>query len=293
MSFVSSMRALPAMVTPGWAFAHTVDSSTDGALHLWRIDPLGAALLALLAGVYALGQWRVSRRSRGEHRTRALCFWAGWAALAVALGPPLEALTPVSFAAHMTQHEIMMLAAAPLLVMARPLGTLLWGLPQALTGVVKAPVVRRAAGWLAAPLAAWLTHAVVLWGWHVPAAFEAGLRSEPVHWLQHVSFFAAAIIFWWSVFAGGRSGERRGIALLSVFTTAIHTTVLGVLLTFSTKIWYPTYAAAASPWDLSAIEDQQLGGLIMWVPGGMVFLAAGVALAALWLKASEMRAARG
>ena len=214
-------------------------------------------------------------------------------ALAVALGPPLEALTPVSFAAHMTQHEIMMLAAAPLLVMARPLGTLLWGLPQAFTRVVKAPAVRSAAAWLSAPLVAWLTHAAVLWGWHVPAAFEAGLQSEPVHWLQHVSFFAAAVIFWWSVFAGGRSGERRGIALLSVFTTAVHTTVLGVLLTFSTKIWYPTYAAAASPWGLSAIEDQQLGGLIMWVPGGMVFLAAGLGLAALWLKESEMRATRG
>jgi cytochrome c oxidase assembly factor CtaG len=119
------------------------------------------------------------------------------------------------------------------------------------------------------------------------------LRSEPVHWLQHVSFFLAAVIFWWSVFAGGRSGERRGIALLSVFTTALHTTVLGVLLTFSTKIWYPTYGMATNRWELSPIEDQQLGGLIMWVPGGMVFLAAGLALAALWLKESGMRAARG
>jgi putative membrane protein len=78
-----------------------------------------------------------------------------------------------------------------------------------------------------------------------------------------------------------------------VFTTAVHTTVLGALLTFSATIWYPTYAASASPWGLSPIEDQQLGGLIMWVPGGMVFLAAGIALAALWLKDSEIRAARG
>lgn len=129
-------------------------------------------------------------------------------------------------------------------------------------------------------------------GWHVPAAFEAGLKSEPLHWLQHVSFFTASVIFWWSIFAGGRSGEKRGVALLSVFTTAVHTTVLGVLLTFSTRLWYPTYAGAANPWALSAIEDQQLGGLVMWVPGGMVFLAAGIALTALWLKEAELRAAR-
>lgn len=192
----------------------------------------------------------------------------------------------------MTQHELIMLAAAPLLVLARPLGRLLWGLPQACAALVKARAGRSAAGWISAPLPAWLTHALVLWGWHVPAAFEAGLKSEPLHWLQHVSFFTASVIFWWSIFAGGRSGEKRGVALLSVFTTAVHTTVPGVLLTFSTRLWYPTYAGAANPWALSAIEDQQLGGLVMWVPGGMVFLAAGIALTALWLKEAELRAAR-
>jgi cytochrome c oxidase assembly factor CtaG len=270
------------------AHAHTSAEASATAF-----DPVGAALLAIIGGAYAVGQWRLARRSRGEQGTRAACFWSGWVALAVALGPPLDALTPVSFAAHMTQHEIMMLVAAPLLVVARPLGTLLWGLPEAFSQVVKASAVRRTAGWASAPVAAWLAHTVVLWGWHVPAAFEAGLRSDAVHWLQHSSFFLAAVIFWWSVFAGGRSGARRGIAILSVFATAVHTTALGALLTFSTTIWYATYATSATPWGLSAIEDQQLGGLIMWVPGGMVFLAAGLALAALWLKESEMHAARG
>ena len=274
--------------------AHTcAHAHTGGEASASTVDPVGAALLAVVGAVYALGQWRVSRRSRGEQGRRAACFWSGWVALAAALGPPLDALTPVSFAAHMIQHEIMMLVAAPLLVVARPLGTLLWALPQAFSAFVKAGPVRRAAAWVSAPVAAWLTHTIVLWGWHVPGAFEAALRSEPLHWLQHASFFLAAVIFWWSVFAGGRSGTRRGIALLSVFTTAVHTTVLGALLTFSTKIWYPAYAAAASPWGLSALEDQQLGGLIMWVPGGMVFLAAGMALTAMWLKESEIRAARG
>jgi cytochrome c oxidase assembly factor CtaG len=285
-SFLAAFVLL--IVTARCAQAHT-----SGDVSATGFDPFGAALLAIVAAAYAVGQWRLARRSRGEHATRAACFWSGWVALAMALGPPLHALTPMSFAAHMTQHEIMMLVAAPLLVVARPLGTLLWGLPEVFSAVVKASAVRRVAGWVSAPVAAWITHTVVLWGWHVPAAFEAGLRSNALHWLQHSSFFLAAVIFWWSVFAGGRSGARRGIAILSVFTTAVHTTVLGALLTFSTTIWYPTYAASASPWGLSPIEDQQLGGLIMWVPGGMVFLAAGMALAALWLKESEIRAGRG
>src|SRR5688572_22511595 len=93
--------ALVFLAVPVRALSHTIARSPQDGLDLWSIDPLGAALLALLAFVYALGQWRLSRRSRGERGTRALCFWSGWGALAVALGPPLEALTPVSFAAHM------------------------------------------------------------------------------------------------------------------------------------------------------------------------------------------------
>ena len=281
------------------ALAHPVDTlSTGAALDLWSIDPYGAVLMTLLALAYARGQLGLLRRAgaRAQRRARAASFWIGWTALAIALGPPLDALTAVSFAAHMGQHEIMMLVAAPLLVMARPLGVLLWGLPNGLArcaaAIVQARAVRRAAAWMCAPLAAWVIHAGVLWGWHVPMAFEAGLASEAMHWLQHASFFAAALIFWGSVFARGLAGERRGPAIISVLTTAIHTTLLGTLLTISARVWYPTYAEAANPWHLSAIEDQQLGGLIMWVPGGMIFVIVGVALMALWLKEVGARGSR-
>jgi cytochrome c oxidase assembly factor CtaG len=282
---------LPALAFSGASLAHTPGAPGDDRLSLWTLDLAGVALLLLLALVYALGQTRLRRRSHADRFAGATFFWAGWAALVLALTPPIDTLSGVSFAVHMTQHEIMMLVAAPLLVISRPLGTLLWGAPVVATIVSSRPL-RQAGAWFTAPLVAWITHAIVLWGWHVPAAFEASLRSTPVHWLQHASFFAAAAIYWWSVFAGPRA-ERRGIALLSVFTTAVHTTVLGTLLTFSTTLWYPTYGRVERPWALTAIEDQQLGGLIMWVPGGMVFLVVGLALAALWLKESEVRAARG
>jgi putative membrane protein len=278
---------------PAAALAHTTaEAAAYGSAGAWWSDVAGAVLLALLGLVYAVGQWQVARRARARRNGRPVCFWAGWATLAVALGPPLDRWSGISFAAHMTQHELLMLVAAPLLVIARPLGTLMWGLPRAVGAGLTSRSLRRIGAWLATPLVAWLLHTVVLWAWHVPGAFESGLRSVPVHWLQHASFFAVAIIYWWSVFSSSAGLERKGMALLSVFTTAVHTAVLGMLLTFSTQVWYPSYAHVENPWGLSAVDDQQLGGLIMWVPGGMVFIIAALVLAAQWLKYAEMRAAR-
>ena len=277
---------------PAAVLAHTA-AAPDRSAGTWWSDGVGAVLLALVAVAYGVGQWQLARRARAGRHGQPVCFWLGWMTLAIALGPPLDAWSSVSFAAHMTQHELMMLVAAPLLVIARPLGTLMWGLPGPVGSAITSHAMRRLGAWLAAPLVAWLVHAVVLWAWHLPGAFESGLRSVPMHWLQHASFFAAAVIYWWSVFSSSAGAERKGVALVSVFTTAVHTAVLGMLLTFSTQIWYPSYAQAQNPWALPAIEDQQLGGLIMWVPGGMAFIIAALVLAAAWLKQAEMRTARG
>ncbi|MGZ8155314.1 MAG: cytochrome c oxidase assembly protein [Burkholderiales bacterium] len=282
---------------PALAFAPCIAlAHANGVPEHATIDPIGALLLAFLALVYLRGEWRLSRRTppRDARRWRGACFWLGWLALAVSLGPPLEAWTSDSFAAHMAQHEIMMLVASPLMVLARPYGFILWGLPQPLANVLarlmQARGTRRVGSSLCSPIVAWLLHAAVLRSWHVPPAFEAALAHASVHWIQHITFFLSAVIFWWSVFAPGPLAERRGAAIMSVFTTAVHTSLLGTLLTFSTRAWYPTYALAANPWGLGAVEDQQLGGLIMWIPGGTVFLLAGLALTAMWLKDAEKRA---
>ena len=253
-------------------------------------------LLAVLALAYARGSWLLSRgKPRRERFRRGVYFWTGWASLVIALVPPIETWTAHSFAAHMIQHELMMLIGAPLLVIARPFGVVLWGLPEtvarALRGAAQTRTVRSLARQLCSPLVAWLVHAVVLWGWHVPIAFEAALASPFVHWMQHTSFFVAAVLFWWSVFAAGPFAQRRGTAIVSVFTTAVHTGVLGALMTFSTRVWYPTYAPGFDEWGLTALEDQQLGGLVMWVPGGTVFLIVGLALTAIWLKEAQRRVA--
>jgi cytochrome c oxidase assembly factor CtaG len=197
--------------------------------------------------------------------------------------PPLDLVAASSFAAHMAQHELMMALAAPLLVLGRPLEAWTWALPSSWRlGIV--PITRwrpLRATWscLADPLVAWTVHAIAVWTWHVPAAFEAALHSTGVHIAQHASFMVTALFFWWSVFERGRR-HNGGSALASVFTTMMHTGALGALLTFGAALWYPSYAGA---YGLTALEDQQLGGLIMWGPASFAYLAAALVIASRWL----------
>jgi putative membrane protein len=152
------------------------------------------------------------------------------------------------------------------------------------------------AGWrtcwaaLTAPLVTWSLHAIALWGWHLPRLFEAALRDNGVHTLQHLSFLGTALLFWWSALKPAARGAQ-GKAMLYLFTTMVHTGALGALLTLSSVPWYPAYQASASALGLDLLEDQQLGGLVMWVPAGMAYVAAGLALAMRWAGLA-VRAAR-
>lgn len=258
----------------------------DDLYSAWKFEPGIVIPLALSAIVYARG----ARRSRGVSYTQQAYFWTGLAVLAVALLSPLHPLGEVLFSAHMAQHEILMLIAAPLLVLSRPLVPFLWGLPPAwrrgLGQWSKRPSFQR--GWhgLTDPFSAWWIHAVALWGWHAPALFQATLTSEWVHTAQHLSFFLSALLFWWALFwARGRMG--RGQSVFYIFTTGIHTGILGALLTFAPVVFYPAYSKTAPLWGMTPLQDQQIGGLIMWVPAGVVYLAAGLVLLALWLRDSD------
>jgi len=237
--------------------------------------------------------WRASQQGHGIRTWEAWCFAGGWLALVVALVSPLHPWGQVLFSAHMTQHEILMLIAAPLLVLGRPMIAFLRALPPHWSrGLAR---LGNASWWQAIwqsitnPFVAWLIHAVVLWMWHVPALFDATLHSELVHALQHTSFLGSALLFWWAVIYGPQRAMGYGMAVLYLFTTALHSGVLGVFLTFATRLWYPSYAHTTQSWGLSPVEDQQLGGLIMWVPAGVVYIVAGVALFAAWLRESERR----
>jgi putative membrane protein len=250
-----------------------------------------ATVLALVGGLYTRGVMVVSRRSRRARYSRSVaCFAAGWLSLVVALISPLDALGEKLFSAHMVQHELIMAVAAPLIVLSRPMPMMLWAFSgesrRAIGGVIHSRPAR--AVWYAtsAPFTAWVLHGAVIWLWHVPVLFQATLSSELVHALQHLSFFASAVLFWWSIIQVRRR-SRRGTAIISLFTTAVHTSVLGALLTFSLTPWYPAYASLGGEWGLSPLADQQLAGLVMWIPASVVYLVACLAAAHLYLQDSE------
>jgi putative membrane protein len=201
-------------------------------------------------------------------------------ALFVALVSPLDALGTALFSAHMVQHMVLVLVAVPLLVLGAPQTGLLWALAE--------PRRRRLGAWwhcatglrigwraLSRPLVVWLLHAAALWLWHLPRLYQAALTSELVHLAEHASFLGTALLFWW-VLLGGSPRERLNPALgvLYLFSFALQGGLLGALMTFAPAPWYPAYTTTVAAWGLTPLEDQQLAGLIMWVPAGLVYLAA-------------------
>jgi putative membrane protein len=255
----------------------------------WAWDPLIVGGLALAAWLYLTG----ASPERGIRTWERWCYWAGLAALAIALISPLHPMGEVLFSAHMAQHEVMMVLAAPLLVLGRPLVPYLWGLPEDWRRGAgqwsKRRWVARTWNFVSHPLHAWWIHFVALWGWHVPRLFQATLTSDLVHTAQHLSFLVSALLFWWALFRRHGADKQYGGALFYLFTTMVHTGVLGVLLTFSSVVWYPVYSGTTAPWGLTALEDQQLGGLIMTVPPIAVYLAAFLVLFTFWVRDSDLR----
>jgi cytochrome c2 len=191
----------------------------------------------------------------------------------------------------MAQHTLLIAVAAPLIVLGRPVLVSLWALPRAtrrrLTNLAVVRGCARAAQ--PRPVAAFALHATALWAWHLPALYQASLTNDLVHALQHASFLLTALLFW-AAFLNVRERSRSyGAGVLYTFATAAHTSILGALITLAPVAWYARYAETAHAWGLTPLEDQQLAGLIMWVPGGLLYTVLALALLAAWLREAEQR----
>ena len=248
----------------------------------WIVVPLAAALL-----LFAIGVARLHHRSgaTANRRWQIGAYLAGWFALAGALVSPLHWLGERLFTFHMIEHEIVMAVAAPLLVLARPAGLLLWGLAGRLRRATGAAARRLRGPWqwlTSAGNATWL-HGLAIWVWHVPPLFDAAISSVPLHRAQHLSFLLTALLFWWSMLRRSNPGS----AIWHLFLTMMHTSVLGALMTLAPRVLYQLQTAAAPLYGLTPLEDQQLAGVIMWVPAETVYAGAALALAAKWLRASD------
>jgi cytochrome c oxidase assembly factor CtaG len=270
----------------------------------WRLDFGPALALALFVTAYAIGVRRAWRRAgvgRGVRRAQVAWFAAAIAVLVVALLSPLDAMAEQLFAAHMTQHMLLAVVAPPLLVCGSPELAFLWMLPgrarRRLTRTLRGWAPARRA-WLAvtAPPFAWLIHGAAIWSWHAPRLYELALRSDLAHAMEHLSFLGTGVLLWWAIVHP--RGQRRtayAVGIVTLFATAAQTGVLGALLTLTHRAWYPAQAPGTAAWGLTPLDDQQLAGLIMWVPGGLLYVAAMSVLFLAWVEApatARRRAAR-
>lgn len=284
-------------VSPISAFAHGSGPHDFHELaRTWPAEPGVLIPLALSLLLYVIGFVRLRRVSpRALGAIEITCFAAGWLTLFVALASPLHPWGSVLFSAHMTQHELLMLVAAPLLVLGRPMIPFLWALPKSaareMSSWSRTSAWQRVWSTITLPFVAWVIHAIVLWSWHVPFLFEATIANEWVHALQHASFLFSALLFWWAIIHGRQRAIGFGVAVLYMFTTALHSGLLGALLTFTRSVWYPIYNETTKSWGLTPLEDQQLGGLIMWIPAALVYIVAALALFVGWMRESESRSA--
>jgi putative membrane protein len=255
------------------------------------VTPLAVSLLLYIAGLVRL--WARAGTGRGVSLVQALCFMAGWLTLTGALVSPLHEYGEHLFLAHMIEHELLMAVAAPLFALSRPLGMFLHALPRnwriAIVAWAAARPVQHAWMALTTPLVATILHGVAIWVWHIPALLDATIDSEAMHRLQHVSFLVTALFFWWAILR--RPARDYGLGALHVFATMVHTGLLGALLTLAPRVFYRAQTADALLFGLTPLQDQQLAGLFMWVPGGAIYLFAGLYLLAIWLFGAERHVA--
>jgi putative membrane protein len=265
-------------------------------------------VLALAGFLYSLGWWRLRKRSRvhqNRNRWRAGAAWrpvlyiSAILLLAIALMSPIDVLGGQLLTMHMVQHLLLVMIVPPLLLLANPLPFLLWGSPyEVRTGVSRllSPnakfryYLRRTTG----PGLVWLMFVIVYWGWHDPNAYNLALQSDFVHDLEHLTFFLVSMLFWWHVIgAGPRIHRPLSPAGRFVYVlTAIPPNMLaGLAIVFATGPIYSYYEAMPRIWGLSVMEDQQIGGVIMWVPGSMMYIIAALILASRWLQEEERKPA--
>ncbi len=273
----------------------------------WSLDP-AVFTTALLALLYALGSSRTvtPARSVRAQRTRDGAFYAGVVVLALALASPIDTYADKLFWVHMVQHVLLMLVAAPLFVLSRPWTRLWRALPlgarrplaRGLVQSRRAAPLRGAARVAGSPTGALALFTIVLLGWHVPALFETTLESEAVHILEHVLFFAVALLFFKHLIPSPPLRAPLGDGGRALFAVAGMTVswILAVALAVAPNPLYPHYAQLASrPGGISALADQQLAAGVMWVPGSITFLILVLVHVHRWLAAPapETRLASG
>jgi cytochrome c oxidase assembly factor CtaG len=277
-----------------------MDPVVAAILQSWTFSPWFILSLLLPAGFYLRGWWQCYNRMPQRFGVRHVMFFqAGLLALFLALASPLDVLADLLLQVHMIQHLVLMMIAPPLLWLGVPELPLLRGLPrvvlqQGMGPFLAWPFLQRVGHFLAHPVVCWLAFIVSNVLWHVPGLYELALRSAFWHEVQHVCFLGTGLLFWRPVIAPWPSRSRwpRWAMIPYLLLADIQNTALSAFLLFSERLLYPTYAAVPRLWGISALDDQAAAGVIMWVPGSVLFLVPAGLLAIRLLDPWRTRTAR-
>lgn len=258
-------------------------------LRSWSWQPGVLLGLGLMAAAYAYAFYHVHRQGRLERmmhqglikRSQPWYFAAGVVTLFIALTSPIDTLASILFLMHMTQHVLLIMVAAPLILL---------GLPTPLlTPLVQNTRIKTGLAWLTHPAIAFILYNFTLVIWHLPTLYEAALRHDVLHSLEHAMFFGTALLSWWPLLSPLPQLPRLAYPaqILYIFLLAIPAGILGAVLVFSGQAFYPTYIAAPRLGDFSALADQQAGGLVMMVPSKMIYLVALTIIFFIWFNQEE------
>jgi putative membrane protein len=283
----------------GVAEAHTTEAvAPDRLLDAWKADPW-VLIAALVAGwLYARGIGHLNemgtRTGRGPlvGPARIAAFSAGLLTLVLALSSPLDTATATIFSAHMIQHVLLVAVAPPLILLGLPTTVFLNGVPRGwrrplATLPHRIPGLAVLLGVLTMPAVAWLVHAGTLWAWHIPWLYDAAVQNERLHAVEHATFVITAFLYWWTIVPAGahtRNALGPAMGILSVFAMGMQSAALGIILTFWSTPIYPVYVGRSELWHISALSDQRLAGLIMWIPAGSVYVVAALMLLRSWFQ---------
>ncbi len=286
-------------LSPGVALAHgdaAAPPVLPDLLLAWSFDPIAISLL--VAGA-AISLWAVRRVDRAHPdnrhpRHRTALFIGGLVAIGVALLSPIEAYEGSLFSVHMVQHMLLQLVAAPLLLAGGPITLALRASSPPLRRWLLAVLQSRIVHAVSFPVVAWVLFAAVNWGWHFSTLYDDALENTAIHYVQHASLLAAALLFWWPAIGVDPSPWRlpHPLRLFYLFLAMPQNSFLGIAIMEAPRVLYPHYVTNVRDWGMSPIADQQLGGVIMWTVGDLAFLVGMAVVVWIWVRHEDRRTAR-
>jgi putative membrane protein len=261
-------------------------ASLGTILSAWTFPPTVVLGIILAGVVYVRGLQRLAARGRlwrtvtGWH---VASFTAGLLSIALALMSPIDTLSLSLLSLHMVQHLLLLMIAPVLLILGKPIPVLLLGVPHELARSVarahaRTPWLRRLSYRVTSPIESWLLAAGAMLVWHVPVLYQAALLHSGIHDLEHLSFFVTGLLFWWVAIEPlpGPPRLHYGLRILYTWSMTFPVTALGALLSLTSdqRLVYPIYNTVPRLWGSSALGDQQLAGIIIWLGGGMMYIVA-------------------